>query len=326
MLSSLVDSLLTRLSAGQRKGATGGVLSTCSIDTPVGLVRVYDSGPGNPCVVFVPDGPNVIEHYETLVGLLSQRLRVVCFDLPGFGYSFPQSSYGHSLDQGARAVLGVLDGLGIKQAALAFSCANGFYALRTAQLAPERITNLVLSQTPSLTAMHNWTNRVIPWPLRVPVVGQILAWLFRRKAAYGWYGIALPRTTALEPFQKTALDAISGGACFCLASVVQGLARGKAGSLTGVTTPCTMIWGAKDHSHKYTDPMSFCELVPEAEIVRFEDCGHFPDIEQPDRFAALLMDKVEKYACHPLCRPADSCLDRSTGTIDSTVNQVIRHE
>jgi len=296
MFSSLVDSLLTRFSARQRKGTTGGVLPTRSIDTPVGCVRVYDSESAKPCVVFVPDGPNVIEHYDVLIGLLSQRLRVVCFDLPGFGYSFPLSSYGHSLDQGARAVLGVLDSLGIKKATLAFTCANGFYALRAAQLAPERITNLVLSQTPSLTAMHAWTSRVISWPLRIPVVGQISAWLFRRKAAHGWYGVALPRTTAPKPFQEKALDALSGGACFCLASVVQGLARERMDSLSGVATPCTMIWGAKDHSHKYTDPMSLHELVPKAEIVHFEDCGHFPDIEQPERFAALLIEKVARYA------------------------------
>jgi pimeloyl-ACP methyl ester carboxylesterase len=57
-----------------------------------------------------------------------------------------------------------------------------------------------------------------------------------------------------------------------------------------------MVWGAKDHSHKHTDPRSLHELVPEAEIVHFEDCGHFPDIEQPERFAALLIEKVARYA------------------------------
>jgi pimeloyl-ACP methyl ester carboxylesterase len=32
--------------------------------------------------------------------------------------------------------------------------------------------------------------------------------------------------------------------------------------------------------------------VPHAEIVRFEDCGHFPDIEQPARYAAMLIERV----------------------------------
>jgi len=296
MIGSLVDSVLARFSARQRNGTTGKGLLTRIIHTPAGGVRVHDSGTEKPCVVLVPDGPNVIEHCKLLIDLLSPRLRVVCFDMPGFGFSFPPSSYDHSLDRGAQAVLGVLDSLGIRKATLAFSCANGFYALRAAQLDPQRISNLVLSQTPSLTAMHAWTNRVVPWPLRIPAVGQVLAWLFRRKAAQGWYRIALPRTTSPQPFQEKALDALSGGACFCLAGVVQGLARETTDSLNGVTTPCTLIWGARDHSHKCTEPKSLQELVPGAEIVRFEDCGHFPDIEQPERFAALLVETVATYA------------------------------
>jgi pimeloyl-ACP methyl ester carboxylesterase len=302
MLASFIDSALARLSARQRAGTLGGALPTQRIGTPVGPVRVFDSGSGGvnahdavavkPCLVFVPDGPNVIEHYEELIGVLSKQLRVVCFDMPGFGFSFPQSGYQHSLDQGAHAVLGVLDHLGIAKATLAFSCANGFYALRAAQLAPARVNNLVLSQTPSMAAMRAWTSRVIPWPIRVPVIGQIVAWLSRKKAAHGWYKIALARTTSPKLFQQNAGDALSGGACFCLAGVVQGLARETVDGLRGVTARCTMIWGTLDHSHKFTDPLSLHALVPHAEIVRFEDCGHFPDIEQPVRYAAMLVERV----------------------------------
>jgi pimeloyl-ACP methyl ester carboxylesterase len=299
MLASLIDSALARLSSRRYAGTMGGALPTQRIDTPVGPVRVFDSHDGESataksCVVFVPDGPNVIEHYEELIGLLSPQLRVVCFDMPGLGFSFPQSGYEHSLDHGARAVLDVLDHLGIAKATLAFSCANGFYALRVAQLAPARVNNLVLSQTPSLAAMHAWTSRVIPWPLRTPVIGQMIAWFWRKKAAHGWYKIALPQTTSPTLFQQKAGDALSGGACFCLAGVVQGLARERADRLCGVSTPCTMIWGTLDHSHKQTDPRSLHTLMPRAEIVRFEDCGHFPDIEQPRRYAAMLVERVMK--------------------------------
>lgn len=296
MLRSSVDSLLARYSAKQRKVACNAALPTRDVETAVGPVRVYDSGSEKPCVVLVPDGPNVIEHYEHLIGLLSPSLRVVCFDMPGFGHSVPRPSYGHSLDQGARAVLGVLDRLGIKRATLAFSCANGFYALRAAQIAPERVSNLVLSQTPSLAAMLAWRSRAIPAPLRVPVVGQIIAWIFRRKMAHGWYRVALPRTTQPRPFQDKALDAIADGACFCLASVVQGLSRELVTSLNGTTTPLVMVWGTNDRSHKHTDPKSLHECAPQAEILQFQDCGHFPDIEQPARFAAILVERATRYA------------------------------
>ena len=293
-LSSHLDSLLARFSSRNRKFAASQVLATRFVNTPSGSLRVFDSGTDKPCVVLVPDGPNVVEHYEPLIALLEPNLRVVCFDMPGFGYSLPRSSYEHTLHQGAHAVLCVLDALNIKNATLAFTCANGLYALRVAQLAPDRIRNMVLSQTPSLNAMHAWTKGIIG-AVHFPVVGQIFAWIFRKHFACVWYPLALPRSTDPKPFQKKSHKALSAGSCFCLASVVQGLCREQEISLKNITTPCTMIWGEKDRSHKGTDPNSLLALVPKAEIVRFSDCGHFPDIEQPERFAAILMDRVSMY-------------------------------
>jgi pimeloyl-ACP methyl ester carboxylesterase len=299
MITSSLDSFLARSSARRRSGTSSGVLPTFGVATPVGVVRVYDSGTAGRCVVIAPDGPNVIEHYEVLIGLLSQNLRVVCFEMPGFGFSFPRSTYGHSLDEGATAILGVLDSLDIQAATLAFSCANGLYALRAAQMAPERISSLVLSQTPALTSMHAWTDRVIPRLLRAPVFGQVAAWLFRRRIARDWYGVALPRTTAPTQFQETALDALSSGACFCLAGVVQSLIRENEASLKGVTRPCTMVWGDKDYSHRGTDPESLRGCVPQVEIVHFQDSGHFPDVEQPELYAAILIESVALHAATP---------------------------
>jgi hypothetical protein len=52
----------------------------------------------------------------------------------------------HKLDQGAATIISVLDELKIETATLAFSCANGLYAIRAAQLAPSRIRRPVLSR------------------------------------------------------------------------------------------------------------------------------------------------------------------------------------
>lgn len=267
-------------------------LPTRTIVTPVGSVRIYDSQSAKPCVMFVPDGPNVIEHYQALFALLTPHFRVVCFDMPGFGFSLPEATYTHTLDQGARAVIGLLDQLQIERATLAFSCANGFYAMRAAQLAPRRIAGLFLSQTPSLRAMHAWARRVIPWPIRVPVLGQTVAWLARQKSAHAWYDIALPRETDREPYRRIAQTALSSGGCFCLAGVVQGLARETSTTLNYIDTRCTMIWGTKDWSHRRTNAESLTECVPNATILRFEDCGHFPDLEQPSRYAELLIGQT----------------------------------
>ena len=291
-LGSLTDAILTR-HAANRSGPQADLRSqTQSVHTPAGPVRLYDSTASLPCVLIAPDGPNVIEHYAELIALLSPHVRVVCFDMPGFGHSLPQKTYAHSLDQGAAVMVGVLDALGIDRATPAFSCANGFYALRAAQVAPARISQLVLSQTPSLRAMRAWARRAIPWPLLVPVAGQIGTWLLRRQLARDWYHAALPRGADATLYQETALAALAHGGCFCLASVAQGLAREPAGNLAGINVPCTIIWGTKDRSHKHTDPASFLEFAQDADIIRFEDCGHFPDLEQPKRYAEMLLAKI----------------------------------
>ncbi|AEG69140.1 hydrolase or acyltransferase protein [Ralstonia solanacearum Po82] len=245
--------------------------------------------------MMAPDGPNTIEHYARLIELLSPALRVVCFDMPGFGHSIPAPRYSHALDEGARAILDVLDRLNIGRATLAFSCANGLYAVNAARMAPDSVAGLVLSQTPSLASMQAWVDRTIPWPLRIPVAGQAIAWLFRKKLVKSWYPMALPKGRK-HLFRDAALDAMHGGACFCLAGIVQGLTRETMPSADGLAAPCTMIWGGSDPSHRPTDPTSLHQCVPHAEIEIFEECGHFPDVEAPERFAALLRRHVMRNA------------------------------
>lgn len=289
MVGPLIDHHLARWARRWHRPPVDGALPTLRLALPAGEVRVYDSGRGHPCVLLAPDGPNVIEHHAPLIARLSASRRVVCFDFPGFGHSIPAPGYGHSLDEGAGVLLGVLDALGIARATLAFSCVNGYYALRAAQRAPERVTRLLLAQTPSMVAMHAWKRRTIPAALDIPGIGQAAMWLVRRRAADGWYDSALPRGVDRQPFRAIARRAFDHGACWCLASINQGLRREDVHALRGVQVPGTLVWGAADRSHRHTDPCSLRDLLPQAEILTFADAGHFPDLEQAERFARLLL-------------------------------------
>jgi pimeloyl-ACP methyl ester carboxylesterase len=291
MLAAWVDFVLMRY-ARWRAGSVSIASGMTWLDTPTGRIRVFDSRSDGPCILFTPDGPNVIEHHLATLAVLSSDFRVVCFDMPGFGLSLPSASYAHSLDEGARVVLGVLDALGISRATLAFSCANGFYALRAAKLAPDRISSLFLAQTPSLSDMHAWAHRTVPSVLRIPVVGQFIGWLVRHRAARSWYRKALPVDADTEPFRRIAKHALACGGCFSLAGVVQALVRESDATLVGVTVPCTLLWGGADRSHRDTQINSLLTLVPHARILRVDDCGHFPDIEQPERYVHMLREHL----------------------------------
>lgn len=262
------------------------------IDTDAGRLRVRDTGGNRPVLLMTPDGPCVIEHHAELIDALAADFRVVCFDQPGFGYSYPCLGYAHRLEQGAQAILAVMDALGIARATLSLSCANGFYALAAAKMAPARFDRLVLAQTPSFEAMKHWVRRVIPRPVLVPVVGQALVRARVRKTAAGWFDVAVPRGADPGPMQRVADAALHDGACFCLAGVCQGLAASDASLVQGVTAPVVLAWGDADRSHRHTPPDSLQSLVPQAQLHRFDGCGHFPNLEQPARFAALLRSAV----------------------------------
>ena len=74
-----------------------------------------------------------------------------------------------------------------------------------------------------------------------------------------------------------------------MAGVVQGLLREAVDATHGTHSPCTVLWGMQDRSHRLTDPQAILHDVPQADVIEFEDCGHFPDLEDPHRFAQILL-------------------------------------
>jgi pimeloyl-ACP methyl ester carboxylesterase len=284
VLATALDSLLSRTGA-----APDG---TRVLDTRAGRIRLRDTGGKGPVIVMTPDGPNVVEHHAEVMSLLAPHARVVCFDMPGFGFSAPGRRYGHSLAQGSAAILAVMDALDIREAALSFSCANGFYAIAAARQAPARFRHLLLAQTPGFSAMPAWTDRNVPKAIRTPVVGQLLNRVVRRKLAHTWYGMAMPDKPQRKEFRATADAALAHGACFCLAGVVQGLGRATADELAGVKAPATLLWGDSDRSHKHTRAESLHELLPQATIRHLPECGHFPELEQPRAYAELALAAI----------------------------------
>ncbi len=264
---------------------------TKMVETDFGSMRLFDSGGMKPVVISVPDGPNVIEHHEQLIQKLSRYFRVVCFEFPGFGFSLPNRKYDYSLEKSAKAILNIMEIMRIEQAILSFSCANGFYAIKAAEMAPDKFSHLFLAQTPSMRVMENWVGHTIPKILTFPIIGEVPNSLVEKKMARRWYNYALPREEDPSPFQQKALQALKRGGCFCLSGLVQGIAKDKNVSLKALNVPATMVWGQRDFTHKHSQCNSITQHLPQAEIVTFDHCGHFPDLEQSNIYAALIKER-----------------------------------
>lgn len=255
-------------------------------------LRILDTGGQQETLLIVPDGPCTVEHYLPVVAQLRDSLRVICLDLPGFGMSAPRPHYRHRLEDGAQVLLDTLDALSLDTAAIAASCCNGYYAMAAARRAPERVQHLFLSQTPALEDMQRWVQRIVPRPIRVPLLGQALAYAKRQQIAHGWYKVALADREQRGPFQHTARQALDNGGCYCFASVVQGFSHCHADSLQGISTPVTSLWGMKDRSHAGSAAHSIHAHLPQARITQAETAGHFPDLEATPQFIAQVLAEL----------------------------------
>ncbi len=263
------------------------------LETDFGKLRVFDSGGKRPVVVNVPDGPNVIEHQMPLIERLTNDYRVVCFEYPGLGFSYPNGRYNYSFDHGANLLLQVLDTLHLPKVSLLFSCSNGYYAIRAAMDHPERFQHLFLSQTPSVHGLLKWTEKSIPGVLKLPVAGQLVNAIYARKFAQVWYRYALPKNDpSQKDFAQAATRAMGHGGCFCLSSLVQGLTKYKHQPLNLSGTPTTLVWGAQDFSHRKTDKDSLKEHIGDCEVIEFKECGHFPELERTNEYAALIQERI----------------------------------
>lgn len=263
------------------------------LPTSAGNIRFLDTKAGKETLLIIPDGPNVIEHYYPSLGPLRKSFRVVIFDLPGFGFSSNNGRYDYSYPATNQLILEILDYLRLEAVNVVFPCGHGFYGLAFTQAHPEKVKHLLLVQTPSQGEMQKWTDRTVPGMLKVPYLGQMLMPFMEKKFAHIWYKYALPKGIDRQPYQATALDCIKAGGRFCLCSLSQGLLKTMGTDLSvDPSIPMTMVHGNMDFTHKTTRFESIREYHPKVDIITFDRCGHFPDLEMPNLFLQLLKEKL----------------------------------
>lgn len=254
------------------------------------LARYYEGGKGSETLVFIPDAPNTIEHYNSLIPLLIPHYRVVVLELPGFGFSIPtNTSFCFSLQDATDFVLEFLDKLGHKNYRLCFSCVSGFIAVKAARLRPDIISKIVIMQTPEWQEEKQWAKRIdFKGLIATPFIGQLLMLLKKQWVAKQWYHHALPQDNYQSSYFETSREAFAKGSNYSLASAFQSLFGMNDPTFKKVKQPTVIIWGMKDRTHKKTNKESVSAYFENAEIIQFENAGHFPELEQPLLFYNII--------------------------------------
>jgi pimeloyl-ACP methyl ester carboxylesterase len=261
------------------------------LQTPAGPIRIRDSGGQSPSIIFACDGPNVLEHYDAVFDLLSPSYRLICLEMPGFGFSWPSSSFDFSLQQYTNIVAHTIVKLHAGPVTLMFPCAWSYVAFLLATDQPSLVDRLVVSQCPHWDEEQAWSRRMgmNGGLIGTPVIGQLFLAVASQRVSDMWYNNALPKGKPTNAFVEPARKVLSSGGIFCLASLAQTWAQARNLSFK-VSQPTVVMWGGSDRTHRRSNPNSVLEYLQKGKIMVFPEAGHFPELEDPESLKSLLAD------------------------------------
>jgi pimeloyl-ACP methyl ester carboxylesterase len=251
------------------------------------LVHLRDVGPrDDPLPVVLIHGTSASLHtWEGWAKALSAQHRVISFDLPGFGLTGPNASGDYRGDTYARFVLDLMDQLKVQRFAVAGNSLGGEVAWRTALLAPQRVTKLILVDA----AGPDFSSDSVPIGFlvaRVPVLNRIFDWVLPRpmvvasvRSVYGD-----PSRVSEELVDRYYQLTLREGNRRALVQRFQQNRRGQdAERIRELKLPTLILWGGRDRLVPPSVAEQFKRYIAGSELVVFDELGHVPHEEDPLR-------------------------------------------
>lgn len=224
---------------------------------------------------------------------LAADFDVVALDLSGFGYTErPKSDASYTVQAQAGLVLRLLDALGVSEADVAGHSYGAGLALHLAQTHPDRVRTLILVDGgPNEGAPANVAT--IPAFLR-PLFACLLERFFLTRDAIRGFLVGYVHR------DEIVTDAVVDGYLARLrveglADTLNGLSesmnhRLPAIDLAVIGQPTLVIWGTHDGVFPISAGRRLAERIPDAAFVEFENSGHLPMEEEPERFVEVVRD------------------------------------
>lgn len=253
--------------------------------------NIHDTGtdPGGGTVLLIHgSGPGVSAwaNWRLTIPDLSTRFRVVAPDMVGFGYT-DRSVDDYDLDTWTAHAIGVLDALDIDRAHVVGNSFGGALALSIAIRHPDRVRRLGLMGavgvpfdiTPGLDAVWGYEPSV-------EAMAELLA-IFTASPIDDLQGLAELRYRAsVQPgFQE------SFAAMFPAPRQrwVDAMAHDES-DIAAIKAPTIIFHGREDRVIPMSNSLRLFELIPDAQLHLFGNCGHWTQIEHSRDFNRILGD------------------------------------
>ncbi len=219
-------------------------------------------------------------YFAPQAAALSRFFDVICPDLPGFAGSASVSAEMTTTGL-SRALMELLDELGVERFSLLGHSMGGGVALQTALDHPRRVHKLVLYGTASTGRMPKRFETVKETLDRIRLDGiqataeRIAATWFVEGARAPMYDFCV--SAAGEPDQAAAMKAIEN---FQKWDVSERLGELK--------MPVLVICGDRDRSYSLEDTLAMMRRIARSELCVLPNCAHAAHLEAPEIFTDLL--------------------------------------
>jgi pimeloyl-ACP methyl ester carboxylesterase len=251
---------------------------------------------GSPLVLIHGISCSVLE-WEHVIPELAKRHQVYALDLLGHGLSAKPAEATYDIATLAKFTLAFMDKMGLATASLGGNSLGARVALECAALAPERVTSLVLSAPAAVDKSTLFEFRLAS----VPFLGEIVTAPNPMGTGKIWRSaFAAPSFATRELIaEKVALAKLPGAGKAFLKALRSMLNLGgfrpeviknTHDKMRRIKTPALVIWGQQDRFLPISHLSTFMKLMPHAERVVIDNCGHAPMIEQAPEFNRLTLE------------------------------------
>jgi non-heme chloroperoxidase len=261
------EHIMTLASGHQLRYATRGA------DTPI-------------AVVFVHGWPDSWRSFQPVLDALSPATPAVSVSLRGFGGSDAPPD-GYTPDDFAADVRDLADHLGITSAVFVGHSMGTLVVQRLAALHPERVAGLVLiggfNQLPDDVFEDIWSAvQDLTDPISEPFVREFQS------------------TTLAAPVPDRFFDQLVAESLRAPSPVWRaafaGIRTMPSAHDPAITAPTLLLWGDQDALVPRTEQDTLLAAIPGARLVVYEDAGHSPNWEQPERVARDIETFLRRHA------------------------------
>jgi 2-hydroxy-6-oxonona-2,4-dienedioate hydrolase len=290
--------------SGRRSGTT----QSRFIDTTFGRLHVRETPGEGPPVLALHGFPDDSRIYDHLAPYLSPR-RVLALDFGGFGHS-DRVDYHDLPDQRREEEVGVvLDGLGVDRVTVIGHDASGAVAVNYTLAHSDRVDHLVLlncyyGTDPSLRLPE--MIRLLGDPNFTPLADalvsdpQMRGWLLAHTRRQFGYAVDDPDGVAAASIVPQFFgdqgwpDALAAIRAW-LETLYPELARQDRhiarGDLAALTVPVTVAFGRDDAYLNATVAAHLAAYFPHATLHLIDDASHWPQWDQPETTAKIILDE-----------------------------------